>query len=177
MGMMHHVSVSAIIEAPAQRVYAILADYRDGHPRILPQPPFHSYELESGGQGAGTIIRFTMTALGKTQAFRGIVSEPEPGRVLVESYFDSRTVTTFTVDPVGGDNQARVTFATELEVRGGFLGSLERFLITRFLRRTYRRELQQLAAVASRSHQTARPTKDAKNEKKKKPQMDTDKHR
>src|SRR5262249_7904903 len=129
---MHRVSVSAIIEAPASRVYAILADYRDGHPRILPQPPFHSYELESGGQGAGTVIRFQMTALGKTQVFRGLVSEPEPGRVLVESYFDSRTATTFTVDPAGGDNQSRVTFATDLEMRGGLLGRLERFLITRF---------------------------------------------
>jgi len=174
---MHRVSESAIIEAPASRVYAILADCRDGHPRILPEPPFHSYELESGGQGAGTVIRFQMTALGKTQAFRGIVTEPEPGRVLVESYFDSQTVTMFTVDPVGGDKQARVTFATDLEMRGGLLGSLERFFITRFLRRIYRRELQQLAAVASGSNQAGRLTKDAKDEKDKKPQTDTDKHR
>jgi hypothetical protein len=147
---LHHVSESAIIAAPAERVYGILADYRVGHPGILPNPPFDSYELESGGQGAGTIIRFRMTALGKTQFFRGAVTEPEPGRVLVESYFDTRTVTTFTVEPQADDSHCRVTFSTDLEIRGGLFGILERCLITRFLRRTYRRELQNLADAAVR---------------------------
>jgi len=95
----HRVSETAIIDAPAEHVYAIIADYRDGHPRILPRPPFHDYEVEEGGQGAGTIVRFKMTAMGRTQAFRAAITEPEPGRVLVETYFDSQTVTTFTVVP------------------------------------------------------------------------------
>ena len=145
---MHHISESALIGAPAKQIYGILADYKVGHPGILPQPPFHSYELESGGQGAGTIIRFKMTALGRTQAFRGAVSEPEPGRILVESYFDTRTVTTFTVEPEG-DREALVTFATDLAVRGGLLGKIDRFFLTRFLRKTYRRELENLASAAS----------------------------
>jgi len=101
----HHVSESTVIAAPPARVYAILADYRVGHPGILPQPPFHSYELETGGQGAGTIMRFKMTALGRTENFRGAVTEPEPGRVLVETYFETKTVTTFTVEPHGDGRQ------------------------------------------------------------------------
>jgi hypothetical protein len=146
----HHVSETTIIAAPAERVYAILADYRVGHPGILPQPPFHSYELEAGGQGAGTIMRFKMTALGRTENFRGAVTEPEPGRVLVETYFDSRTVTTFTVEPHGDGEHCRVTFATDMETRGGMSGVLERFFITRFLRKTYRREMKNLADTAVR---------------------------
>jgi len=148
---LHHVSASAIIPAPPARVYGILADYRIGHPGILPQPPFHSYEVESGGQGAGTIIRFQMTAMGRTQSFRGAVTEPEPRRVLVESYFDTRTVTTFIVDPHAGGEQSRVTFSTDLEIRSGLAGLLERFFITRFLKKTYRRELQNLSRAAANS--------------------------
>jgi hypothetical protein len=146
----HHVSETTIIAAPAQRVYAVLADYRVGHPGILPQPPFHSYELEAGGQGAGTIIRFKMTALGRTENFRGVVTEPAPGRVLVETYVDTKTVTTFTVEPHGDGNQSRVTFATDLETRSGLSGVLERFFVTRFLKKTYRREMKNLADVAAR---------------------------
>jgi|SRR5262245_15466216 len=146
----YHVSESTVIPASAERVYAILADYRVGHPGILPQPPFHSYELEAGGQGAGTVIRFKMTAMGRTENFRGVVTEPEPGRVLVETYVDTRTVTTFTVEPQGDETHCRVTFATDMETRGGFAGVLERFFITRFLRKTYRGEMKNLAAAAAR---------------------------
>jgi hypothetical protein len=146
----HHISESTIIAAPAERVYAILADYRVGHPGILPQPPFHSYEVETGGQGAGTIIRFKMTAMGRTESFRGVVTEPDPGRVLVETYVDTRTVTKFTVEPQGDGTHCRVTFATDMETRGGFAGVLQRFFISRFLRKTYRREMMNLAAAARR---------------------------
>ena len=146
----HHVSESTIIAAPAERVYGILADYRVGHPGLLPQPPFHSYELEAGGRGEGTIIRFQMTAMGRTQNFRGAVTEPEPGRVLVETYFDTKTVTTFTVEPQGDGSHCRVTFATHMAIRSGLAGLLERFFITRFLRKTYRREMKNLADAAGR---------------------------
>jgi hypothetical protein len=146
----HHVSESRIIAAPAERVYAILADYRVGHPGILPQPPFHSYELEAGGQGAGTIIRFKMTAMGRTENFRGVVTEPQPGRVLVETYSDTRTATTFTVEPHGDGTECRVAFATDMETRDGILGIVERFFATRFLKKTYRRELKNLGLAALR---------------------------
>ena len=72
----HHIEATALIHAPAERVYAILADYHDGHGRIAPKPWFGPIEVEQGGTGAGTIIRFTMTVLGKTQACRSIISEP-----------------------------------------------------------------------------------------------------
>ena len=48
------IAVSSLIQAPAQQAYAIIADYRNGHPRILPRPYFVSLTVEQGGVGAGT---------------------------------------------------------------------------------------------------------------------------
>ena len=44
---------------------------------------------------AGTEIRFGMRVFGSMRTARGIVSEPQPGRVLVESYPETGDVTTF----------------------------------------------------------------------------------
>ena len=56
-------SASAVIHAPAADLYAIIADYERGHPRILPKPPFVSLAVEEGGIGAGTVIRVHMRVL------------------------------------------------------------------------------------------------------------------
>jgi len=42
-----------------------------------------------------------------------------------------------------------VTFATDMETRGGMPRILEGFFITRFLRKTYRREMKNLADIAA----------------------------
>lgn len=142
------VTASAIIEAPAERVYAIIADYRNGHPRILPKPYFLSLEVEQRGIGAGTVIRFQMRVLGKTQTSRATITEPEPGRVLVETNEPSGVVTTFLVEPREEGRHAEVTFRTDLPTRGGVFGPLERFLARWMLRRIYAKELALLAVVA-----------------------------
>lgn len=144
----HQFSASALIDAPSQQLYAIIADYQQGHPRILPKPPFVSLAIEQGGVGAGTIIRVHMRVLGQLQMFRSVVSEPEPGRVLVETN-DNGYVTTFTVEPRAAGQQSYVTIATEMTGRAGLLGTLERWFITRLLRPVYVKELEQLAAVAA----------------------------
>lgn len=59
-------SESLTIAAPASDVYRILADYRDGHKRILPPQFFGRLDLLAGGRGAGTKIRFEMKAFGRT---------------------------------------------------------------------------------------------------------------
>jgi hypothetical protein len=71
----HIISASAIIPARRERVYSLIANYRDGHPRILPKQ-FSNLTVEQGGMGAGTVIRFQMSILGKTQAFRAAITEP-----------------------------------------------------------------------------------------------------
>ena len=142
-----HVDSSAIIEAPADRVYELIADYRTGHPRMLPAEYFHSLEVEDGGYGAGTVIRF-VTRTGRIERpYRMIVSEPEPGRVLMESDSSSTLATTFTVTPIADGARAEVTIATEWEASRGITGMMERALYPPAMRRIYRKELGQLAAV------------------------------
>src|SRR5262245_63172425 len=97
----HFVSVQSEIGVPADRAYAIIADYRDGHPQIIPRPPFVDLVVEEGGIGAGTMIRFRIRSFGSTRTMRSAIAEPEPGRILVESDPEGRVVTTFTVEPVG----------------------------------------------------------------------------
>lgn len=145
----HIISASATIPARRERIYSLIANYNDGHPRILPRQ-FTSLVVEQGGVGAGTIIRFQMSMFGKKQTFRAAITEPEPGRVLVETYLDpSGAVTTFTVNPGGAPADSHVTISTELPVRSGFLGKIERTMATLLLRPLYVKELENLARVAT----------------------------
>jgi hypothetical protein len=132
-------------------VYAIIADYRNGHQRILPREYFTSLDVERGGVGAGTVIRFEMKMLGKTRTYRASITEPSPGRVLVETNDDASgggAVSTFTVDPEDDGRASRVTIDTEIRSLRSPLGLIERLIATRLLRRIYTRELALLAQVA-----------------------------
>jgi polyketide cyclase/dehydrase/lipid transport protein len=145
----HIVSASATIPARRERVYSLIANYHDGHPRILPRQ-FSGLVVEQGGVGAGTIIRFQMSVFGKKQTFRAAITEPEPGRVLVETDLDANgAVTTFTVNPGGAPADSHITISTELRVRSGFLGKIERTLTTLMLHPMYVKELENLACVAT----------------------------
>lgn len=145
----HIISASAIIPARRERVYSLIANYQDGHPRILPKQ-FSDLVVEQGGIGAGTVIRFKMKLLGKQQPFRAAITEPEPGRVLVETYLDNNgAVTTFTVDPGTAPADSRVTITTALPVRSGFVGLIEKGFSTLLLRPLYQKELANLARVAT----------------------------
>lgn len=141
-------SASALIHAAPQELYAIIADYRHGHPQILPKPPFVSLAVEQGGIGAGTAIRVEMRVLGALQTFRAVITEPEPGRVLMETT-DTGFVTTFTVEPRTDGQQAHVTIASEMTGPGGIVGALQGWFVPRLLRPVYVKELGQLAAVAA----------------------------
>ena len=134
------------IKAPARRVYDLLADYNVGHPSILPKPFFTKLQVEKGGVGEGTVFRATMRVLGSEQTFRAAVTEPEPGRVLVETDLATGLVTTFTVDSRGTD-ESYLTFETRLPQRPGIQGFVERLVSRVLLPRVYRDE-QQLIAEA-----------------------------
>lgn len=145
----HIVSASAIIPARRERVYSLIANYRDGHPRILPKQ-FSNLIVDQGGTGAGTIIRFQMSVFGRKQTFRAAITEPEPGRVLVETDLDANgAITTFTINPGTAPADSNVTISTELRVRSGFLGKIEKTLATLLLRPMYVKELENLARVAT----------------------------
>ena len=142
------VKASALVPAPPPVVYGILADYRAGHPGILPPEYFRDFTVEQGGRGAGTVIRFRMVGMGPSRPTRGRVEEPEPGRVLTECYDETGAVTTFTVDPEGAGS--RVTFTTVWSAPG-LRGVVERALAPPFLRRVYAKELANLARAAARA--------------------------
>jgi hypothetical protein len=91
-----------------------------------------------------------MSVFGKKQTFRGAITEPEPGRVLVETYTDPEgMITTFTVNPGTAPADSHVTISTELPVRNGFLGIIEKKMSTLLLRPIYLKELENLARVAT----------------------------
>src|SRR5436190_22625553 len=148
----YRASATKIVKAPPEVVYAILADYRSGHQKILPKPYFLFTSVEQGGTGAGTIIRFQMRVLGTIRSYRAVISEPQPGRQLDEIYLEpDGMVTRFLVQP-DARNDSRVTIMTEGKTpRTGLIGSLERLITMVCLRHIFRKELSLLAAVAEES--------------------------
>lgn len=142
---MIHVEASLTIAARAEVIYAVLVDYRGSHPAILPKPYFASMVVEEGGQGAGTVFRAQMDVMGTKTNLRMVVSEPQPGRVLMERDEAVGIVTTFTVEPVSGGEQSLVTIATDFRASPGIKGLLERLMNPPITRRIYRQELQLLA--------------------------------
>jgi hypothetical protein len=143
-------AASAVIPAPPPVVYRILADYREGHPSILPPVYFRDLRVEEGGIGAGTRIAFDMRVFGNTRSFRASVSEPEPGRRLVETDAASGVATSFLVEPTDREDSSRVTIATRYR-KAGPAGWIEQWLAPRFLRRVYAAELALLADRAGRA--------------------------
>jgi polyketide cyclase/dehydrase/lipid transport protein len=146
----HSFSASALIDAPAAKVYGIIADYRGGHQQILPKPYFVSMQVEQGGRGAGTVISFQMKLMGSLQSFHSIITEPEPGRVLVESETKRGAVTTFRVEPREDGKKSYATISTETPVPDGLPGKVQGWMTEQLLKPIYVKELEQLRKVATR---------------------------
>lgn len=140
-----HVSAERLIRAAPPRVYTYLANYRDDHPHILP-PAFSDVRVENGGVGEGTVTSYKLTAGGRTRSVRARITEPEPGRRLMENDETSSLATVFTVTPEGNDSRVRI--ATTWESSGGIGGIMERLFAPMVLRRIYEEELTNLDAYA-----------------------------
>lgn len=139
-----HASAAQVIDAQPEEIYAILADYHNQHPHILPKQYFKSLEIESGGQGAGTVFRSLVRVNGVERRNHMLVSEPAPG-VLVETDTDTGMKTTFTITPVQDGKQANLEIATDWEASPGLAGLMEKVGSPPVMRRIYRAELRQLA--------------------------------
>lgn len=148
-----HVSAKRAIPAPADAVYALLADYRLGHPSILPCA-FSDFEVLEGGTGGGTVIRYRLNLAGQKRQATARVAEPEPGRVLAETVVDTGAVTTFTVTPSGAESILR--FDTVWESRHGLAGIIERLLAPRILGRIFAEEMDLIERWAKRQRQNPR---------------------
>jgi hypothetical protein len=139
------VAASRAFPVPAPLVYDILADYREGHPSILPDA-FSNLEVLEGGIGAGTIIQFDLKLAGRTSTTTATVSEPEPGRVLREIESQRGLATTFTVESKGSGG-CRVSIVTTWKA-SGLKGLVERLLVPAMLRPLYEEQLDKIGQVA-----------------------------
>lgn len=140
------------IAAPAGRIYACLADYRNHHFRFLPEA-FTEAVVEEGGVGAGTVLRARVNLGGRMYSFRARVDEPEPGRVLTETDLKTGSVTTFTLTPRGAATTVRIE--THIPRSPGLRGIAERLFVPGLLRRLYRDELARLEAYVRTLKATA----------------------
>lgn len=145
-----HIAEAREIAARPEVIWDILADYRDGHPHILPGA-FGPLEVEQGGKGAGTVIRFETHVLGTTRRFHQAVTTPEPGRVLMESDVDGPNHTTFTLTPLDGGARTRVEIASDMQTSPGIFGAVEAAMTRWLIPPIYRQELEKLATAAERS--------------------------
>jgi hypothetical protein len=137
-------SAERVIDAPADVVYRCLADYTHHHrPGGFLPPAFSNQEVLSGGVGDGTVIRLSLSLAGRTNTLTARISEPQPGRTLVEDGESVRT--TFTVQPEA--DKSRVRFDTVLEA-GGLGGLINKFFAARLLRPLYTEELERLERYA-----------------------------
>ena len=141
-------SAERSIDAPADEVYSYLADMHQ-HQQFLP-PAFSDFRVEQGGVGVGTVTSFKITAGGRTRPYRMEITEPAPGRTLVESDTGSSLVTTYNVTPQG--DKSRVSINTSWDGASGIGGFFERTFAPRALRTLYLDALERLNTYAT-SHQ------------------------
>ncbi|WP_420645755.1 SRPBCC family protein [Candidatus Leptofilum sp.] len=137
----YEVSVSRIIDAPPEAVYAVFADYHHSHNAILPKPYFTEMIVEKGGNGAGTEITVHMSVFGNKATYHMVVTEPEPGHVLQEEDKAAGVITTFTVDPVSNGQASRVTLHTHARTAPGVRGFIEKLITPPISRKIYNEEL------------------------------------
>lgn len=135
---------SRVIDAPPEAVYAVISDYHIGHPAILPAA-FSKLIVEEGGKGAGTVFRSSVTIWGTTSPMHALVSEPEPGHLLVETDIETGQYTNFIFEPVNGGTQTRMTFASEFPRPAGIQGFLMKLMMPSVVQKMYKEELQNLA--------------------------------
>ena len=143
---------AAILNARPEDVYATIADYRQGHPHILPKKNLYDLHVEQGGYGAGTIIRAKSRILGVEQPIHHLVSEPEPGRVLVEQEIDAvhKETNSFTVTPLEPGQKSHVEISIVMNASPGLKGFFERVIIPIAIPSVLRKELKLLEAVAQK---------------------------
>ena len=142
-------SISKKINSSADVVYSIIADYNNAHPKILPKPPFISLKVERGGIGAGTEMLVQIKMFGKVQTYRAVVTEPAPGKTLVETT-DTGYITTFSVQSENNGNSCLVTFTTELAHYSGLKKKFEFWVTSKLLQPVYKKELEILASEAAK---------------------------
>ena len=130
------------LSAPPDRVRTALADYAGTRPRLLPEQ-FSDYRVESGGTGAGTVVRWRFAATSKRVRDQVVdVSTPDDTTV-VETDRNSSMVTRWTVQPAAA-GRSRVSVRTTWNGAGGIGGFFERTFAPKGLQRVHGSMLDRL---------------------------------
>lgn len=143
---MFQVRVSAVVEATPEEVYAVFSDYEIAHRAILPKPYFAEMVILEGGQGAGTVIDVQMNVFGNKKTYHLTVTEPKPGRLLVETDYTTGEVTHFRMEPLPGERRTEVTIESKFKGSDGLAGKIEGLITTPITRYIFKKELANLAA-------------------------------
>lgn len=142
-GPAHAHATRRIPSAPAS-VYAVLADYVDHHPQVMPPDLFSDLEVEEGGIGSGTVFHITIRVAGHSQRLHMRVDEPEPGRVLTETNLDTGVVTAFTVQSDDGADTALTRISSEWQPKAGAGGLVDRAMTPALMHWVFGKQLRQL---------------------------------
>ncbi|WP_037319304.1 SRPBCC family protein [Amycolatopsis orientalis] len=132
------------IEAPADKVRALVADYAETRPKLLTEH-YRDYEVTEGGVGAGTKASWKLQATSKrVRDVAATVTEPAEG-TFVETDANSSMVTTWTVREVPEGSLVRIE--TTWDGAGGIGGFFERTFAPGGLKRIYEGVLGKLAEI------------------------------
>jgi len=142
---MLNIIVSAVIDASPEAVYAVFSDYEVAHNAILPKPYFEEMVVLEGGQGAGTVVDVHMNVFGNKKTYHFTITEPEPGRLLVETDNNTGEGTHFIFEPLANGRQTKVTFESKINTSSGFAGKIERLITPPITRHMFKKELENLA--------------------------------
>lgn len=113
------VETDSVIHAAAKDVYAVLADYNNGHPKIMPPQYCEGLNvLKGSGVGENSRIEAHFNIYGQRETLVMDVSEPEPGRILQEIDTKATNITRFIVDPID-QATCRVTLQTKIMKQTG----------------------------------------------------------
>lgn len=138
------VAIERVIDAPPDRVYQYVADYRQHHARWLP-PEYSNYRVQRGGRSQTTVSYHLKTG-SRERDYHMRITETDPGRVVTEQDTGSSLVKSFTIEPANAGSRVRIE--THWQGSGGMGGFFERTFAPRVLRALYAVELQRLDAYA-----------------------------
>jgi uncharacterized protein YndB with AHSA1/START domain len=139
-----YVKSEQVIDAPPEKIYAALKDYRQLRPQIL-TPNFLDYRVKQGGVGKGTVIDYRLKAAGRERPYHMQVDETVRGKVLTERDTNSSLITRWTLLPVKDGKKTQVSLSSEWEGSSGIGGFFERTFAPMGLRRIYGSMLSMLA--------------------------------
>lgn len=132
------------VAADPAATFAFLRDYTK-RPSIWP-PNVSDYKVESGGEGAGTLVSYRLRAGERERAYRMKVEETAP-RELRESDEGSTFVTTWSLEPAEGGTKTLVRLHSQWRGAGGVGGIFERIFAPRGLGPIYDDLLARLDAA------------------------------